>query len=109
MFKTRLLSGIVLVIVAVAAIAAGGPLLFAVLLCISLIGMEELYRAMDVHQKEYGLLETAGSRDFYDDSSVYPGADHGSLCIYLSKVQGRAGDGSHVRCALCGSDALLHL
>ncbi len=60
MFKTRLLSGIVLVIVAVAAIAAGGPLLFAVLLCISLIGMEELYRAMDVHQKELGLLETAG-------------------------------------------------
>lgn len=60
MFKTRLLSGIVLVLIAVAAIAAGGPLLFAVLLCISLIGMEELYRAMEIHQKNYGLLETAG-------------------------------------------------
>lgn len=60
MFKTRLLSGIILVIIAVAAIAAGGPVLFTVLLCISLIGMEELYRAMGIHQKKYGLLETAG-------------------------------------------------
>ncbi len=39
MFKTRLLSGIVLVIIAVASIAAGGPVLFGVLLAISLIGV----------------------------------------------------------------------
>ena len=51
MFKTRLLSGIVLVIIAVASIAAGGPVLFGVLLAISLIGVYELYKAMGVHQK----------------------------------------------------------
>lgn len=60
MFKTRLLSGIVLVIIAAASIAAGGPVLFAVLLTISLIGVNELYRAMDVHQKGFGPLEVAG-------------------------------------------------
>ena len=51
MFKTRLLSGIVLVIIAVLSVAAGGPVLFAVLLGISLVGVNELYRAMEVHQK----------------------------------------------------------
>lgn len=60
MFKTRLLSGIVLVIIAAASIAAGGSVLFAVLLAISLIGVNELYRAMDVHQKGFGPLEVAG-------------------------------------------------
>ena len=52
MFKTRLLSGIVLVIIAVLSVAAGGPVLFAVLLGISLVGVNELYRAMEVHQKD---------------------------------------------------------
>lgn len=60
MFKTRLLSGIVLVAIAVASVAAGGPVLFAVLLAISLIGVGELYRAMEVHQKGFGALEIAG-------------------------------------------------
>ena len=61
MFKTRLLSGIVLVIIAAASIAAGGSVLFAVLLAISLIGVNELYRAMDVHQKGFGPVEVGGS------------------------------------------------
>lgn len=60
MFKTRLLSGIILVIIAFASIAAGGPVLFTVLLAVSLIGMNELYRAMEVHQKGFGPLEMAG-------------------------------------------------
>ena len=60
MFKTRLLSGIVLVAIAIASVAAGGPVLFAVLLAISLIGVGELYRAMEVHQKGFGALEIAG-------------------------------------------------
>lgn len=60
MFKTRLLSGIILVLIAVLSIAAGGPVLFAVLLGISLIGVFELYRAMGVHQKGFGPLEIAG-------------------------------------------------
>ena len=42
MFKTRLLSGIVLVIVLVATVGLGGNVLFAVLGIISLIGLSEL-------------------------------------------------------------------
>lgn len=56
MFKTRLISGIVLVAVALATIITGGPVLFAVLLIISLIGMHELYRAVKVEEKGISLL-----------------------------------------------------
>ena len=42
MFKTRLLSGILLVIIALATIISGGYVLFFTLLAVSLIGMREL-------------------------------------------------------------------
>jgi phosphatidate cytidylyltransferase len=48
MFRTRLISGIVLVLIALAVIITGGPVLAATLLVISLIGLEELYRALGV-------------------------------------------------------------
>ena len=48
MFKTRLLSGIVLVIIAFATIFLGGDVLFATLLIISLIGVSELYKVVTV-------------------------------------------------------------
>ena len=57
MFKTRLLSGIVLVIIALATIICGGPVLFITLLCVSLIGMQELYRAVGVRKEGFNLLE----------------------------------------------------
>ena len=60
MFKTRLLSGIVLVIIALATIIPGGIVLFATLAAISLIGMQELYKAMKVQEKGVGGLELAG-------------------------------------------------
>ena len=44
MFKTRLLSGIVLVIVLIVTVGYGGNLLFAFLGIISLIGLTELYK-----------------------------------------------------------------
>lgn len=59
MFKTRLISGILLVAAALLTIITGGAVLWTVLLCISVIGAEELYRAMDVHKNGFGLLETA--------------------------------------------------
>ena len=49
MFKTRLISGILLVIVALFAIVSGGDILFGILLVLSLIGMSELYKIADVH------------------------------------------------------------
>lgn len=54
MFKTRLLSGIVLVIIALITVITGQDLLFGVLLVISLIGMSELYKVVDVHKKLLG-------------------------------------------------------
>lgn len=48
MFKTRLLSGILLVIIALATIISGGDVLFATLLMISFIGMTEAYRVLQI-------------------------------------------------------------
>ena len=60
MFKTRLISGIVLVAIALLTIISGGYVLFCTLLAISLIGMYELYRAMEVQKKGDVLLAGAG-------------------------------------------------
>ena len=60
MFKTRLLSGIVLVLVAFLTINCGGYVLLATLLCVSLIGMQELYRAMNVRRDGFNALELIG-------------------------------------------------
>lgn len=48
MFKTRLLSGILLIIIALATIISGGDVLFATLLLISFIGMTEIYRVLEI-------------------------------------------------------------
>ena len=60
MFKTRLISGIVLVLVALVTIISGGPILFATILMISLIGMQELNKAMGVREDKFNALEIAG-------------------------------------------------
>lgn len=54
MFKTRLLSGIVLVIILIATVGTGGGLLFGFLALISLIGLSELYKVVDVQSKVLG-------------------------------------------------------
>ena len=60
MFKTRLISGILLVIAALLTIISGGWVLFFTLLCISVIGMQELFRAMKVRQSSFEVLELTG-------------------------------------------------
>lgn len=65
MFKTRLLSGILLVIVAFATIYLGGNVLFATLLIISLIGMSELYKVMKVEKKLLGIVGYAAAAGYY--------------------------------------------
>ncbi|MCH1983924.1 phosphatidate cytidylyltransferase [Ruminococcus sp. OA3] len=57
MFKTRLISGIVLVLVALLTISGGGLVLFVTLLGVSVIGMDELMRAMNVRTEKFNLLE----------------------------------------------------
>ena len=60
MFGTRLISGIVLVAVALVTIISGGPVLFFTLLVVSLIGMHELYQVMKVEEKAFSPLALAG-------------------------------------------------
>ncbi|MDD2980247.1 MAG: phosphatidate cytidylyltransferase [Hespellia sp.] len=55
MFKTRLLSGIILVAIALATIIAGDNILFITLLLISLIGMSELYKVFGIERKGLGI------------------------------------------------------
>ncbi len=56
MFRTRLISGIVLVILALVFIISGGYVLWAVSLALSLIGLMELYRVFQIHQTMLGGL-----------------------------------------------------
>ena len=65
MFKTRLISGILLVIVALFAIVSGGDILFGILLVLSLIGMSELYKIADVHKKLPGVIGYVAAAAYY--------------------------------------------
>jgi len=60
MFKTRLISGILLAVIAAAAMISGGNVLFFTLLAVSLIGLYELYRAMKVQEKSFSMLAAVG-------------------------------------------------
>ena len=55
MFKTRLLSGILLVIIALITIISGGNILFGTVLVISLIGLSELYKVFKIEKKPLGI------------------------------------------------------
>lgn len=56
MFRTRLISGIVLVILALVFIISGGYVLWTVALALSLIGLMELYRVFQIHKMTLGWL-----------------------------------------------------
>lgn len=56
MFVTRLLSGILLVVIALVTVITGGTLLFGVLLAVSLIGMTELYKVFGIEKKAPGIV-----------------------------------------------------
>lgn len=68
MFRTRLISGVILLAIMILAVCVNGPLLFFFLLVISLIGMFELYRATKVREDRDNLLTVlsyAGAIGFY--------------------------------------------
>ena len=67
MFVTRLISGIVLVALALLFIITGGDLLLGVMLVLSLIGMFELYRIFDVEKKLPGILGYVAAVAYYLD------------------------------------------
>jgi phosphatidate cytidylyltransferase len=60
MFVTRLISGIVLVAVALLTICSGGWILYGTLTAVALIGVFELYRAVKVQKKGENLLAIIG-------------------------------------------------
>ncbi len=65
MFKTRLLSGIVLVILALVFIISGGGILFTAMTIISLVGMFELYRVFGIEKKLPGYVGYAACIIYY--------------------------------------------
>ena len=91
MFKTRLLSGIVLVIILIATVGTGGGLLFGFLALISLIGLSELY-------KDIRFYRLSGSRcilrnliyrtDAVCDISYdcISSRTDGGICIFISGI-----------------------
>ncbi len=56
MFGKRLVSGIVLVILAAFILIQGGPILFCVSLALSLIGLYELYRVLKIEREIPGII-----------------------------------------------------
>lgn len=65
MFKTRLLSGIILVAVMLLLFITGGDLLWGATLVISLIGMFELYRVMKVEKQMLGAAGYLAAAVYY--------------------------------------------
>ncbi|EOT27808.1 hypothetical protein C805_01916 [Eubacterium sp. 14-2] len=67
MFKTRLLSGIILVIAALGLIITGGTVLLLGLTAVSLIGLYELYRVFHMEKSLLGLVGYAAVLLYYLD------------------------------------------
>ena len=116
MFKTRLLSGILLVLIALVTIISGGDILFATVLLISLIGMSELYKVLKVHNTLLGVVGYAACIVYY--GMIRMGrADMVTLLtiaflvaiIFISEISIGTDYDYVFRTGLCGSDVILCL
>ena len=88
MFKTRLISGIVLVIIALATISSGSWILFFTLLAVSLIGMRELYKVMKVSDEHVTVLELVGylGAVLYYIAMKADFGNYGTMAIIISMI-----------------------
>ena len=88
MFKTRLISGIVLVIIALATIISGSWILFCTLLAVSLIGMRELYKVMKVSDEHVTVLELVGylGAVLYYIAMKADFGNYGTMAIIISMI-----------------------
>ena len=88
MFKTRLISGIVLVIIALATIISGSWILFFTLLAVSLIGMRELYKVMQVSDEHVTVLELVGylGAVLYYIAMKADFGNYGTMAIIISMI-----------------------
>lgn len=82
MFKTRLISGIILVALALFFICSGGMLLLDVMLVLSIIGMYELYKIFKIEQKPLGFFGYAACCAYYINLKV--GFAKDSMVIMLA-------------------------
>ena len=121
MFKTRLISGIVLVALALALIITGGNILLTSTAVIALIGMFELYRIFHIERTIAGIAGFLAAVLFYcnlkfaliprydDVCDRISGRSDVYLCVFLPKISYRADACGIFRCVLCGSHAVLYL
>lgn len=88
MFKTRLISGIILVIIALATIISGSWILFFTLLAVSLIGMRELYKVMKVSDEHVTVLELVGylGAVLYYIAMKADFGNYGTMAIIISMI-----------------------
>lgn len=88
MFKTRLISGIVLVIIALATIISGSWILFFTLLAVSQIGMRELYKVMKVSDEHVTVLELVGylGAVLYYIAMKADFGNYGTMAIIISMI-----------------------
>ena len=126
MFKTRLLSGIMLMIIALTTVIAGGQVLFTVLFAISLIGMSELYKVFGIEKKAPGIVGYIFAFGYY--ALIYmeeylPGEKHTwfmllfmaylicqmAVLVFSYPKYNTADHGGIFRSILCSGNAVLHL
>lgn len=78
MFKTRLISGILLIAAALAVLVTGGGVLLGTLLLISLIGMSELYKVFGIERKLPGVTGYVFAVVYYILLYAHPQSQWGS-------------------------------
>lgn len=65
MFATRLISGIILILIALFTVGSGGIILFVTTVSISMIGLFELYRVMKIEKNLLGCLGYVAALSYY--------------------------------------------
>lgn len=81
MFRTRLISGIILLAAMIAIVITGGNVLFTVLLAISLIGTSELYKVVGMNKALPGILGYLAGVAYY--AVLYLQATEYRLMVFI--------------------------
>ena len=108
MFKTRLISGIILIVLALATILPGGLPLLLMVGFISVVGMLEFYGAMNVIRRNKAQVPAAGKEYEAKDPNALKSQVKEPMNA-LAAVPRRSGGGRVCGNGLCGGHAGLHL
>jgi phosphatidate cytidylyltransferase len=81
MFRTRLISGIILMAITIAVVILGHDVLFGVLLVISMMGLYELYKIVNVHLTFPGILGYVSCLGYY--VLLYFGLSQYQLMLFI--------------------------